>query len=74
MDRDEGVRLTTVVGEVQAEMICDLLRSGGIDCGHRPTEETDSVLEGFSADGPHEILVHESDLPAARALLPEAQT
>jgi hypothetical protein len=73
MEKDEGVRLTVVAGDAQAELLCGLLRAGGIECGHRVTEEADSVLDGFAGDGPHEILVHESDLPAARALLPEAQ-
>jgi Putative prokaryotic signal transducing protein len=70
---DRGVPLTTVPSEVEAEMACGLLRSAGIECGHRVTEETDSLLEGLASDGPREILVHESDLVAARAVLPEAQ-
>jgi hypothetical protein len=69
---DDGVRLVTVPGgEAEAEMVCGLLRSAGIECGHRVTEETDSLLEGFASDGPREILVRESDLEAARALLPD---
>ena len=66
---EEGVRVTTVPGETEAETLCGLLRSNGIACGHRVTEETDSPLEGFASDGPREILVHPSDLEAARALL-----
>ncbi len=66
---DKGVPVRTVPNEVEAEMACGLLRSAGIDCGHRVTEETDSMLEGFASDGPREILVDESDLSAARALL-----
>ena len=66
---DKGVPATTVPNEVEAEMACEVLRSAGIECGHRVTEETDSMLEGFASDGPREILVHESDLSAARALL-----
>ena len=70
---DTGVPVTTVPGEVEAETLCGLLRSAGIECGHRVTEETDSLLEGFASDGPREILVHESDLSAARALLADSQ-
>jgi Putative prokaryotic signal transducing protein len=70
---EEGVRLTTVPGEMEAETVCGLLRSNGIACGHRVTEETDSALEGFASDGPREVLVHVSDLDAARALLADAQ-
>lgn len=74
MDTDNGVPLTTVPNEVEAELVCGLLRSAGIQCGHRVTEATDSVLDGFLPDGPRVILVHESDLPAARALLPDTQS
>jgi hypothetical protein len=70
---DKGVPVTTVPNELEAEMACGLLRSAGIECGHRVTDETDSMLEGFASDGPREILVHESDLSAARALLADAQ-
>ena len=74
MDDDNGVPLTTVPTEVEAEMVCGLLRSAGIQCGYRVTEATDSVLDGYLPDGPHVILVHESDVSAARALLPDAQS
>ena len=70
---DEGVPVTTVASELEAEMACGLLRSAGIECGHRVTQETDSLLDGFASDGPREILVHESDLSAARAVLAGVQ-
>ena len=66
---DEGVRVITVQGEPEAEAFCQLLRSNGIECAHRPTQEEDSPFEGFGPDGMREILVHPSDLEAARALL-----
>jgi hypothetical protein len=66
---DEGVPVVTVSGETEAEVVCGLLRSAGIECGHRVTEETDSLLENFAADGPREVLVHEADLETAKALL-----
>jgi hypothetical protein len=72
MDSENAVRLTTVSSEVEAEMFCGLLRAGGIECGHRVTDANDSVLDGFLSDGPREIFVHERDLSAARALLPDA--
>jgi hypothetical protein len=70
---DEPVRLATAQDELEAEMVCGLLRSAGIKCGHRVTEETDSMLEGFQSEGPHEILVHPSDLESAQALLADAK-
>jgi Putative prokaryotic signal transducing protein len=70
---DEGVPVTTVSDEIEAEVVCGLLRSAGIECGHRVTEATDSALEGIAADGPREILVHETELETARAVLADAQ-
>ena len=71
---DEGVVVTTVSDEIEAEVVCGLLRSAGIECGHRVTEATDSALEGIAADGPREVLVHQTELEAARAVLADAQS
>jgi hypothetical protein len=70
---DEGVVVTTVPGEIEAEVVCGLLRSSGFECGHRVTEATDSPLEGIASDGPREVLVHATDLEAARSVLADAQ-
>jgi hypothetical protein len=68
---DEGTAVLTVVsGTSEAEVLCGLLRSAGITCAYRDTEAIDSPLEDFMAAGSQEILVHESDLAAARELLP----
>ncbi len=69
MDPQEGVVLTVVSGEPEADIVCGLLRSAGIECGYRDTAAIDSPLEDFTAAGPREILVRASDLDAARALL-----
>ena len=68
---DEGatVVLTVVSSEPEADVVCGLLRSAGIDCAHRDTEAIDSPLEDFIAAGPQEILVGESDLEAAKEVL-----
>jgi hypothetical protein len=73
MEHDEGVVLTVVPNEQEADLLCGLLRSAGIECGYRDTQAIDSPLEDFTAAGPREILVHESDLEAARELLPESE-
>jgi hypothetical protein len=72
-DLDAPVVVTVVAGETEAELVCGLLRSAGFECGYRDTEAVDSQLEEFTASGAREILVHESDLEAARALLAEAE-
>ena len=69
MERDEGVVVTVVSGETEAEVVCGLLRSAGIECAYRDTQAIDSPLEDFIASGPREILVREADVEAARALL-----
>jgi hypothetical protein len=71
---DEEVAVVKVVAdENEAELVCGLLRSAGIECGYRDTEAIDSQLEDFTAAGPREIIVHPADLEAARELLGEAE-
>ena len=72
MESGEGVVLTVVSGEPEAEVVCGLLRSAGIDCAYRDTQAIDSPLEDFTAAGPREILVRDSDVKAARALLEDS--
>ena len=66
--------LTVVSGTSEAEVVCGLLRSAGFECAYRDTEAIDTSLEDFIAAGSQEILVHQSDLEAAKELLaaPEA--
>ena len=70
MAAGEPVVLTRVSGEIEAEMICGLLRSNGIQCGHRETAAIDSLIEEFAGAGPREVIVHADDLETARELLP----
>ena len=69
MEPGEGVVLTVVSDGPEADLVCGLLRSAGLDCAYRDTEAIDSPLEDFTAAGPREILVRESDLEAARELV-----
>ena len=72
MEPGEGVVLMVVSGEGEAELVLGLLRSAGIDGAYRDTEAIDSQLEDFTAAGPREILVRESDLEAARELVADS--
>jgi hypothetical protein len=72
VETEDSVVLTVVPGETEAELLCGLLRANGLECGYRETDAIDSPLEDFIAAGPREVLVHEADLDAARALLPES--
>ena len=69
MEREDGIVVTVVSGETEAEVVCGLLRSAGIECAYRDTQAIDSPLEDFIAAGPREILVREADVEAAKALL-----
>jgi hypothetical protein len=67
-----GVRLTVVPDEMQAEVVCGLLRANGIACSYRKTDSAAAIGAyggGFAIAGPTEILVSEDDLAAARKVL-----
>jgi Putative prokaryotic signal transducing protein len=74
MESGDEVVVTVVSDESEADVVCGLLRSAGIDCANRATEAIDSLLEDFTAAGPREILVRASDLNAARELLARSAT
>jgi hypothetical protein len=69
---DDAVVVKVVSDEPEAQIVCGLLRSAGIECGYRDTDAIDSAFEDFTPAGRREILVHPSDQEAARALLGEA--
>lgn len=69
MEADDRVVVKVVSGTSEADVVCGLLRANGIECGRRDTDAIDSSLEDFIAAGSQEILVHASDLEAARELL-----
>ena len=67
------VRLAVVGDEMEAEALCGLLRTNGIDCSYRRSDMSAGAGTyggGFAVAGPTEVLVHEDDLDAARRLLP----
>ena len=70
---EDAVVLKVVSDEAEAEIVCGLVRSAGMECGYRDTEAIDSPLADFTGAGRREILVHAADLESARALLGEAE-
>jgi hypothetical protein len=58
VESEEQVVVTVVASGPEADIVCGLLRSAGIECGYRDTEAIDLSLEEFTAAGPREILVH----------------
>jgi hypothetical protein len=69
MESSDEVVVTVVSDESEADVVCGLLRSAGIECAYRETQAIDSLIEDFTPAGPREILVRASDLDAARELL-----
>ena len=69
MEAGSPVVVKVVSSESEAEVACGLLRANGIECAHRDTDAIDSPVEDFIAAGAQEILVHASDLAAAKELL-----
>jgi hypothetical protein len=63
-----GVRLTVVGGQVEADMICSLLRAHGIKCAERALDVSILGTGGFG--GSREILVSKDDVADARDLIP----
>ena len=66
----ELVRLTIVRTQPEAEIVCSLLRSEGIQCFHRPTDFAAGAFDGaVSSAGAREVVVAETDVARARELL-----
>jgi hypothetical protein len=69
---DEPVPVATVADELEADVVCGLLRSAGLECGFRPTAAADSAFEGIGG-GHMEIIVHANDAEVAREILAAAE-
>jgi Putative prokaryotic signal transducing protein len=67
--------LTIVPTQAEAEMICALLRTAGIEAFQRQTNTAAGASDGLPAGGAREVLVAADDLDRAREVLaaqPEA--
>jgi hypothetical protein len=73
VEENDTVVVKVVGSGPEADIVCGLLRSAGVECSYRDTDALDSVLEEFTPSGPREILVLRSDLETAQAVLAEAQ-
>ena len=66
---EQEVRLTVVGNDVEAEVLCGLLRDAGIRCGHRPGAASGGPWEALATSGPREVLVAPADLEKAQEIL-----
>jgi hypothetical protein len=68
----ELVHLTVVRNEAEAELLCSLLRTEGIDCDHRPTNFGVGTMDGMPG-GPREVVVDAAHLERAQELVDESR-
>ena len=73
MDANDAAVVKVVGSEAEAQIVCGLLESAGLECSYRDTEALDSLLEEFTPADPREVVVLKSDLAAAQAVLAEAE-
>ena len=66
----ELVHLTVVRNEAEAELVCGLLRTDGIECDYRRTNFGVGTMDGLPG-GAQEIVVAEESLARAQELLAE---
>ena len=70
---DDEVSVTVVGSEPEAELACELLRTEGIRCYHRPTSYAAGAGDGLvSLGSPREIVVLAENAARARELLADA--
>jgi Putative prokaryotic signal transducing protein len=74
VDPDDTAVVKVVSGETEADIVCGLLRSAGIECDYRDTEAIDGPFEGLTESGPREVFVLKSDLEAARSVVANAES
>lgn len=65
----ELVHLTVTPTEVEADLLCALLRTEGIECDDRPTNLGVGAMDGLPRGGPREIVVEERALARAQEIL-----
>jgi hypothetical protein len=66
---DEWVVVEVAGSEPEAELLCSVLRSAGIECLPRLTNRGAGAGDGLGTVGAHDIMVAPGDAEAARELL-----
>ena len=62
------IPLTVVPNDAEAELLCALLRTEGIECDQRATNFGAGAMEGMRG-GPREVFVAEESLERAREIV-----
>jgi hypothetical protein len=68
---DDLVVLEAYPTETEAELVCSLLQSEGIQCFQRQTSLSAGMTDGLPVGGPREVVVRVEDAGEARKVLEE---
>ena len=71
MAKDDLVVVEVVSNQPEADLLCDLLRTGGIKCMHKLTDRGAGAGEGAWGGGPRQVMVRQEDADSARKILRE---
>jgi hypothetical protein len=71
--RDEWVVVEVAGSEPEAELLCSVLRSAGIECLPRLTNSGAGAGDGLGTVGAHDIMVSPRDAQEAREILHEGR-
>ena len=66
---DEWVVVEVAASEPEAELLCSVLRSAGIECLPRLTNQGAGAGDGLGTAGAHDVLVSPQDAEEAREIL-----
>jgi Putative prokaryotic signal transducing protein len=67
---DDWVVVQVARSEPEAELLCSVLRSAGIECLPRLTNQGAGAGDGLGTVGAHDIMVSPRDAQEARDILP----
>jgi len=65
------VVMEVVGSELDAVLVCAILRDAGVQCMHRVTNLGSGAMDGLTIGGPREIVVHPEQLQLARRVIDE---
>jgi hypothetical protein len=61
--------LEVVASELEAVLVCSILRDAGVPCMHRVTNLGAGAMDGLTSGGPREIVVYPEQLELARRVI-----
>jgi len=63
--------IEVVASELEAVLVCAILRDAGVPCMHRVTNLGSGAMDGLTTGGPRAIVVHPEHLDLARRVIRE---